>query len=236
MSEEVVKKPEIQDREKNVKKELPAWLVLGIITIIAALCLAVVYGITKEPIRVQNEAATEKTIKSLMLQDGQETDGFKKKDLKPETAAEYGLDALYVCFINDSVIGYVGQKTVNGFGGKVQITVGISADQNTGEADKITGISVGGSDFSETAGLGAKAKGTTERGGDSAVFVNRFAGKNTDKELAVRKGADPKNDYTVDAITAATITSKSVTDGVNEIVSAIKSYIKDNATKGGAVN
>ena len=228
---EVIKDTEMNGKTVKTKKEIPAWFALGIITIVAALCLAVVYSITKGPIEIQEREATDKTIKALMLQGDVVEKGFSKNEIALSTG---DLDSLYECINDGTVIGYVGQKTVNGFGGKVQVTVGVAVDAD-GKAEKITGISVGGSDFSETAGLGAKSKGTTEAGGDPKVFVNQFAGKGTEQGLTARKASEEKTEYTVDAITAATITSRSVTNGVNDVVNAIKEYIV-NSYNGGAVN
>lgn len=228
---EVIKDTEMNGKTVKTKKEIPAWFALGIITIVAALCLAVVYLITKGPIEIQEREATDKTIKALMLQGDVVEKDFSKNEIALSTG---DLDSLYECINDGTVIGYVGQKTVNGFGGKVQVTVGVAVDAD-GKAEKITGISVGGSDFSETAGLGAKSKGTTEAGGDPKVFVNQFAGKGTEQGLTARKASEEKTEYTVDAITAATITSRSVTNGVNDVVNAIKEYIV-NSSNGGAVN
>ena len=61
----------------------------------------------------------------------------------------------------------------------------------------LTGISVGGANFSETPGLGAKAK--------DAAFTDQFKGKTP--RLKLIKADGEKGDNTVDAITAATRTS-----------------------------
>ncbi len=101
----------------------------------------------------------------------------------------------------EKVVGYVSQITVKGYKGPVEVTVGLDPDL------VLTGISVGGSDFAETAGLGAKAK--------EPAFQSQFAGKKTPVSV-IKTGGTP-GDNTVDAITAATITSNAVRDAVNTV-------------------
>ncbi len=103
-------------------------------------------------------------------------------------------------------MGFVAQTTVQGFGGEVEVIAGIDNDL------VITGVSVGGSNFSETAGLGAKAK--------DAAFTDQFAGKTA--PLRVIKAGDTAAENTIDAITAATITSSAVNSGVNRIATYVK--------------
>ncbi len=70
----------------------------------------------------------------------------------------------------------------------------------------ITGISVGGSSFSETAGLGARSK--------EAWFAEQYIGK--ESPIALKKDGGE-----IDAITSATITSRAVTKAVNSAVLAL---------------
>jgi electron transport complex protein RnfG len=79
-------------------------------------------------------------------------------------------------------------------------TVGVDND------GVITGISVGGSSFSETAGLGARAK--------EAWFAEQYIGKASPIALT-------KDGGEIDAITSATITSRAVTTAVNNAVLAL---------------
>ena len=120
-------------------------------------------------------------------------------------ATDTGMDWCYEGTREGEVVGYVSQTTVKGFGGKVEVITGVSRDQ------KITGISVGGANFAETAGLGAKAK--------EDKFTSQFIGKSTAESIGVVKAGKVKGDNDVDAITAATITSSAVAGGVNSIAS-----------------
>lgn len=88
--------------------------------------------------------------------------------------------------------GYVVEVTPAGFGGTIDMVVGVKADGT------VSGVAI--ISMSETSGLGANASKDS--------FRSQFTGKSG--ELAVTKdGGD------IDALTGATITSRAVTRGVN---------------------
>lgn len=95
--------------------------------------------------------------------------------------------------------GVIYSVAPNGYGGKIQILAGFDI-----ETKKITAIKI--LSQSETPGLGAKAP--------ESFFVDRFKDKDTSKALEVVK-QEPADGNKILAITAATITSKAVTNGVN---------------------
>ena len=88
--------------------------------------------------------------------------------------------------------GYVVEVTPSGFGGSIDMVVGVD---NEG---LVTGVSI--INMSETSGLGANAA--------KEAFRSQYIGKNG--ELAVSKDGGE-----IDALTGATITSRAVTGGVN---------------------
>lgn len=184
-----------------MKKKLPAFLVLLVITLIAGLILGGTFQITKDPIEQQAIQAAENARKAALPM----ADSFTELTL-PEGSK---LSWLYEGRQGETPVGYVAMTKVQGFGGEVEVIAGV--DQNL----VITGVNVGGSNFSETAGLGAKAK--------DASFTDRFLGKTA--PLRVIKAGDTPADNTVDAITAATITSSAVNGGVNNISAYVKSLL-----------
>ncbi len=95
------------------------------------------------------------------------------------------------------VNGYIYTVTPNGYGGEVTVMLGLSSPDA-----KLTGIKV--LKQNETPGLGAKS---TE-----PEFMNQFAGKNLKAPLVVSKQAKGNE---IQAITAATITSRAVVTGIN---------------------
>ncbi len=192
-----------------MKRKMAAWIVLTIIAVVAALCLAVTNEVTKDVIARQAEAEAEAARKALVP----EADSFEPLEAE-------NVDSLYRGVKAGEAIGYVAQVTVTGFGGPVEVTVGTKA----GEA-VLTGIKVGGSSFSETAGLGAKSK--------EPQFMDQFAGV----KAPVMLSDDVENDtdaQEIDAITAATITSSAVVRGVNQAVDAIAPYAGFEKQQGGA--
>ena len=192
-----------------MKRKTAAWIVLTIIAVVAALCLAVTNEVTKDVIARQAEAEAEAARKALVP----EADSFEPLEAE-------NVDSLYRGVEDGEAVGYVAQVTVTGFGGPVEVTVGTKA----GEA-VLTGIKVGGSNFSETAGLGAKSK--------EPQFMDQFAGVKAPVMLSdgVENDTDAQE---IDAITAATITSSAVVRGVNQAVDAIAAYAGFETQQGGA--
>lgn len=94
--------------------------------------------------------------------------------------------------------GYVVEVTPSGFGGIIDMVVGVDS---TGA---VTGISI--VSMSETSGLGANAA--------KESFRSQFTGLSG--SLAVNKDGGE-----IDALTGATITSRAVTSGVNSALAAV---------------
>ena len=188
-----------------MKKRIAAWIALGIITVCAGLLLSMTNEVTKDVI-AQQEADAKVQARMDVLPAAEEFTPIEMSDLEP--VAE-----LYVGNAAGAPQGYVGTAIAKGYGGPVQVIAGLDAE------GKITGISVGGSEFAETAGLGAKAK--------DAAFVEQFKGKQTPVR-AVKSAAD-RGDNTIDAITAATITSNAVTGAVNSIASKVDAYLNPDS-------
>ncbi len=177
-----------------MRKHLPAWAVLTLIGLIAALCLGAVYELTREPIAQRTREEAERIRKELLP----EAASFEEMEAD-------GLDSLFLAKDeNGETVGYVGKTTVQGFGGEIEVSVGLNGE------GILSGISVGGEHFSETAGLGARAK-------DSG-FTDQFSGKS----LPVATRA---NDGEIDALTASTITSNAVVRAVNEAGGAIADFV-----------
>lgn len=114
------------------------------------------------------------------------------------TEVEYtGIDPLVKTIYAGAEGGYVVEVTPSGFGGEIDMVVGIAPDGT------VSGVSI--ISMSETSGLGANA--TKES------FRSQYVGKAGD--LAVSKDGGE-----IDALTGATITSRAVTSGVNAALTA----------------
>ena len=120
-------------------KRLPAFLILTIITLVAAILLTVVDSITRGPIeRAALEAAHAARFALLPA-----AENFEETE-----AAEEGLDSLHTGVANGQAVGRVAAVTVSGYAGPIEVMIGVDTDGN------LTGINVGGSNFAETEGGG----------------------------------------------------------------------------------
>ena len=186
-----------------MKKQLPGWAVLLIITLVAGLALGGTNALTKDPIAQQARIKAENARKAALP----DAESFEELALNEGAAVDW----VYAGLKGGSPVGYVAQKTVNGFGGKVEVIAGVDT-VNAPDTFKIGGITVGGSDFSETAGLGARAK--------EPAFTDQFPGKIY--PISYIKAGGEATESTVDALTSATITTTAVVNGVNDIVKYVK--------------
>ncbi|MDL2319231.1 FMN-binding protein, partial [Eubacteriales bacterium OttesenSCG-928-A19] len=175
-----------------MKNKLAAWIALGLIALVAAVCLAATNEVTKDVIEQQNVAAMQAAWQTL-VPGASFPEGIAAAESEEGIPKEY----TYAGVSDDETVGYVAQTAVQGYGGEIEVIVGTDTEGT------ITGINVGGANFSETAGLGAKAK--------DAAFTDQFQGKTV--PLTINED--------VDAITASTITSSAVVRGVNAAVENI---------------
>jgi electron transport complex protein RnfG len=182
-----------------MKLRLPSWAVLLLICVAVGGALGLVNNLTEGPIAQQAVEAANAARRDSFA----DADSFEQVEL----AGDSGVDTCYMEMNDGQLAGYVAQVTVTGFGGPIEIHVGMDMEQT------ITGIKVGGSDFSETPGLGAKAK--------DPEFMDQFVGLTIPTQL----GSDG-----LDAITGATITSRAVVEGVNAATECMT--LISNALKG----
>lgn len=169
--------------------------ILCAITLVAAVLLAFVNNITAEHIEIAAKEASESAMRSILS----EADSFENIDENIAKGTK-----------NGNTVGYCVTVSPSGFGGPVEMMVGI------GEDGVVKGIEI--LSHSETAGLGAKAA--------TDDFKNRFKEKSTELEVVKTVTENPEE---VQAITGATITSKAVAKGVKEA-----SDMLENAKKGGS--
>ncbi len=170
---------------------------LFLITTIVSVLLALVNMVTKPTI---DRLAAEKK-QAAMAQVMPDAE-FLPIDNLP--AGIDGLVEMQLAKSAEGIMGYCVQVTSNGFGGAIDMMVGVDS------SGAVTGVSI--LSMSETAGLGARAK--------EAFFTDQYAGRTG--EIGVSKtAADSQN---IQAISGATITSKAVTLGVNNALKAVQAY------------
>ncbi len=171
---------------KATKKQLPSYVILAIIALVAALALAVTNAITEGPIKEHEEAAQNAAFQSVM-----EADAFSTMDI-PEG---YEVSKLVEAKKDGQTIGYCAVSSAKGYGGDVAVTLGVDMD------GKVTGAQIGDTNFSETAGFGARWQ--------EAERAEQF------------KGVSAYGGDTIEAISGATITSKAVLTASNNVLKCI---------------
>lgn len=171
--------------------------------------LAYVNSVT-EPIIAENARLAEQ--ESLKRVFGEADNFLGPKDAKQLSAEGFKvsekIEKLYIAQKSGQSVGYVVAVSSGGYGGKIKMLVGIDNDLN------IEGISI--TSHNETPGLGARAA--------DIGFTDQFLGKAPEKVFNVVKRV-PRDDSEIQAITAATITSKAVTYGVNDAVALVRSMV-----------
>ncbi len=169
---------------------------LTLICVICSALLAGVYALTKAPIEQANADKLSGAISEVLP-------AFATLSEEKSVALDGKTYSYYeVADSTGAVLGYAIKSAVGGFGGPVSLMVGVLPDGTVYNTKTLS--------HSETPGLGAKC---TE-----PAFADQF--RNLDpsaKKLSVKKdGGD------IDAITAATITSRAYTDAVALAVSISK--------------
>lgn len=176
-------------------------LVLGAITLVAGGAVGMVYNVTKQPIADAKVAKTEQALKAVLPQ-GELTLTQQQVEVDGEPMT------VNVAENNGEVVGYAVQtSTKAGFGGEIVLMAGFTAD---GKIIRIETLQQ-----TETPGLGDKmVRGKSD-------FPDRFDGKQPTQlggefRLRVKKdGGD------VDAITAATISSRAFSHAVAKAATAV---------------
>jgi len=174
---------------------------LFFVCIIVSLCLAFTYSVTKSKIEeraTQDALAARKEVLTM-------ADSFEKinniEELIQQNPDFTLVKEAYKGIKDRKVQGYVFSLESKGYGGIINITVGINSK---GES---SGIIIGQN--SETPGLGSKAK--------EAPFKSQLTNIKPEGPLTVIKGKKSKPEE-VEAISGATITSKAVVKAVQAAI------------------
>ena len=176
-------------------------IILTVITLVSGLLLGLAYEVTKDPI-AQSEENAKREAWQAVFPDASE-DAFEQTDVDQDIAAsvikDLGISATIdeVCTVDGGDTGYVITATDGeGYGGDIQVTVGITAD---GTVNGVSFLSI-----SETAGLGMKA---TE-----PSFYEQYVGVQAEQFYVSKDGGQGEP---IDALSGATITTRAVTGAVN---------------------
>lgn len=186
------------------KKTIKLGLFLMLVAALAALALASINNMTAPII-----AANEKT-----AMDAAMSDVYPAGTSFEESFEQYSSDVpenivgLAMANVDGTPSGVIYIVEKGGYAGTIRIMVAFDIEEQV-----ITGLRI--LTHKETPGLGANAK--------TAWFNERYLNVSATNELHVVK-TEPANPDEIQAITAATITSTAVTDGVN----IARSHFQDN--------
>lgn len=176
-------------------------LILCGITLVAGILLGLTYNVTKQPIQEQEKLQLDNALNMVL-----ENAHFSEVEKQSESKA---ITNVYQAKRQEEVIGYAFQlETTEGYGDKIRLVVGLSQG-------RITGIDI--VKQAETPGLGAES--------DQPTFKNQFIGKAIELLNLVKGEGTAAQD--IDAISGATITSRAVTNAVNEAISYYNQYLKE---------
>ncbi|MDR1914349.1 MAG: RnfABCDGE type electron transport complex subunit G [Clostridiales bacterium] len=178
----------------NVKDILNPTVRLLVITAIAAALLGFVRDVTLDPIAERQKEGEAAAISSIFAN----ADESKEEVIESELVSR-----VLSVYAQGEFIGYAVFTSSVGYGGAVDLLVGVNADK------VIQGVQI--LNHTETPGLGANAA--------NAPFLDQY--KDKSQALTVSKSAPAGNE--IQAITSATITSTAVTNGVNSALIFVSS-------------
>ena len=178
---------------------------LFVICAVAAGLLAGTNQITAPLIEQRNEQANNEA-RQAVLADATEFKILDSKNYKSSSDVE--VVEVYEGINGSEVAGYTIKVLPKGYGGEIELMVGITKDGT------IAGVNIG--NMSETPGLGARSK--------EEAFYGQYAGKPATELSVVKSGTAGETE--IQAISGATITSKAVTSGVNAAVEVYDSINK----------
>ena len=178
-------------KSTDTKEVIHVALVLMIICAAVAFILSFVNMVTRDKIAENEEAEKKNAIEALFAGENIE---YSALDIESDA-----VNAIYEVKNDVGRLGYAVSVSPSGFGGNIDMMVGIDTD------GKITGVRI--VSLSETPGLGSRVA-------DDA-FLSAFVGKSGSVEL----GRD------ADVISGSTISSKAVVLGVNNALTALGEYL-----------
>ncbi len=189
-------------------------IVLFVVALVSVSILAVLNQITLEPIAKAEADATAAVYKAVYADaaDFEEIEKYgENSSYKPEDDSIVINGVLNAKSSSGEILGYVFDVTSkNGYGGDVQIAVGIT---KKGEITAFKVISA-----SETPGLGAKAM--------EEEYASQFSGLKADEVKFVKGSSANRDNNEIDAISGATITTTATTNAVNEAIKLFNAELK----------
>lgn len=182
-------------------------VVLFLICFVITLLLAVTYNFTKDIIAARAESDLE-AAKLVVLPAAKEFRRIENvDDMLPEGFATDTVNGAFEGYDGDTLKGYVISIIEKGYGGDINLIVGIGSDGT------VTGLKIG--DNNETPGLGKKV--------EAPKFYEQLVGIKPEENLVVVKMPGSK-DEEIEAVSGATVSSKAIVRGVQTAVNMGKAF------------
>lgn len=175
------------------------------ITLVASTGVALVYGVTEEPIAAAKRAKEELSQKMVL------------PEFDSSEATEFTIDELpitvYTAKSGDEIVGYAVQSSTKlGYSGFISMMVGISPEMDL--------LNVSILSHSETPGLGSKM------GDEGNAIISSIGGKSL-KSLDLRVKKDGGD---IDALSGATISSRAYGDAVSRAYRALQQHLAEGGS------
>ena len=194
---------------KNKPTALKNILVLFVVALVSVSLLAVLNQITKGKIEAAEIQARNEIYQSVFAEAASFETMNEQFEANDDTIVINSV--LTAEDAGKQKIGYVFDVTSkNGYGGDVQIAVGV---KNNGEITAFKVISA-----SETPGLGAKSM--------EDEYASQFSGLSAMTPIGFSKTGADRNKNEIDAIGGATITTTATTNAVNAAIELFNSQLK----------
>ena len=201
-------KAETKPSKFDVKGFVNAIVVLSVISVVMGAALAVVNNVTKEPIAKTKQEAKEAASKKVYptaanIATSDKVDYEAINEVVHQLGySSVDIDELAVALDSSGAqLGYVVTATTSeGYGGDIQIIIGVSVDGTVQGLDFLV--------LNETVGFGLNAK--------EPEFIDQFVGQQVLTFEYTKTGASGEGQ--VDAISGATITTSAVVDAINASV------------------
>lgn len=193
--------------ESNLKNMV---LSLGGISLVAALLLSWVNGVTEEPIKEAEFKSQTAAMEMVMPE--HDNNPFDERFTTTVKGAEV---TIYPAINDGKLTGAAVETSADGFAGKITVVYGFEADGTIKDYSVLQ--------HSETPGLGSKIQEWFRDGQGSRSIIGRNPGN---ENMTVSKDGGK-----VDAITAATISSRAFLKTLNN---AFKAYMEYSSNRKGA--
>ena len=198
-------------KSQNIKFIIKLSLILFSIVFISTILLTFCNYLTKDKIAIiESQTADDARRNVIANAEFKELNvSTLENDIKKQLE-NYNLVSAHMATIDNNFAGWCINVAPQGFGGAINMIVGIAPDMS------FTGVEI--ISMAETPGLGAKAQ--------DEKFINQYSDGKKGELTCVKNVLSPSENE-INAISGATITSKAVTQGANDALKIAKIFMKE---------